>query len=182
MRLSGFLHCTDCPKERFNALRRHDNLPLFSPGADAGGWQSFTLDDAFRFRLMLDFLGDSVADAAYLQGLPPSGAVKIVDNVMPRFDRHPLNFKGSGELWAGIVVFEEAIEDADPLRSAAWFAGQPSDLSQWIEDKRTGGHTGKKCEVVRIFLANASRAASFVRQRAIDLGLPEGMDFSGTTE
>lgn len=176
MRLAPFLEVTGIgkqKKEKFNALRRHDNLPFATHDADKGEWQTFTLDDAFRMRLMLDLVGAEGEGDDTLHGLPPSYAVKLVSNAMGRFDRHPLSSL-DGALWAGVAIFEDTPEGAEPYRYSRWFAGDLADLAAWISEmsKREDGTP------VRLFAANASRAAKFVRDRAAERGLPEARDFS----
>lgn len=180
MKLAANLFVADVDRERFNVLRRRDQLPIVRGSADdADAKQStYSLADAYLIRVMLDLIGDGDEQPA----VPPALAISVVENIDQTLRgkgfRHPLNFTGE-DLWAGVVVLDEAASEASSeaarYRFVARFAGPAADLPPFL-DKNTGGDSDT--QPVRTILVNLSRAARFVRDRAIELGLPEGEDFS----
>jgi len=136
------------------------------------------LDQAFRLRLMLDLIGGESSDATQLAGLGPTYAGGVIVNTMGHFPLHPLNHFGPRDWWAGVVVFQDEPKEGKQFRWSAWYAGEIEMLGAWIEEKRRREVPAEgRCEVARVFLANATRAARFVRDRAEEMGLPEAADF-----
>ncbi|MGB1209336.1 MAG: hypothetical protein ACPG7W_09115, partial [Paracoccaceae bacterium] len=140
-----------------------------TPGKQA----RFTLEDAYMTRVALDLMGDADTHPA----ISPSHAHHVVTNAHMHMRgqgyRHPLNTLGGLDLWIGVIVFGEIAQDG-PHSFTGWFAGPLSEVSDGI---------AKECAdwpnttPARVILTNASRAARIVRQRAFDLGIPEGDDF-----
>lgn len=178
MRPGNFLNCVDTPKERFNALRRHDNLP-FTVDDQGGKWQEFSLDDAFSLRVMLDLMGgDGIAqnEADQLKGLPPAYAAKVVENCLFDCDVHPLDMPADADLWFAVVIFEDVNTDGTALRFSRWFAGPMSEFPAWVSAEAASWANRVP---VRTCLVNAARAAQFVRKRAAELKLPEANEVFG---
>ena len=87
---------------RFEVLKQRHQRP-FHEGRDRGG-SNYTLDQAFRLRLLLDLLGGDAGDASMMAGLGPSYAVSVVFNAMTKFPRHPLNQIDARDWYLGVVV------------------------------------------------------------------------------
>ena len=186
MKRAGLLFCAEVDAPRFKLLKQRDQLPFDVPANEgAEKWADYTLDQAFRLRLMLDLIGGESSDETQLNGVGPEFAAKMVVNVIHRFPRHPLNQIEPRDWWAGLVVLEEERIDGAPDRFTEWYVGELENLGAWLEEKRKhpcdgpdGSTIYRRLPVVRLFLANATRAANFVRDRARELGLPEGDDYS----
>ena len=176
MKRAGLLFCADVDAPRFKLLKQRDQLPFHVPAHDgAEKWTDYTLDQAFRLRLMLDLIGGE--GEGQLAGIGPNDAVKLVSNALGYFPRHPLDVVSEQDLWVGVAVFEEATSEGSH-RFTRWFAGDLAELPSWLAKAGTETDGKTKLPVVRIFMANASRAAKFVRDRAQGRGLPEASEFS----
>lgn len=172
MRLADFLFCTDCPRERFNALRRHGNLPFpADEDAKGSGWQQFSLEDAFEFRLMLDLMGDDGERGPGWPGILPSQAVRVVSNAIAearaQWPRHPLDQIEPTFWWLGVVIFESRDEADDCLRFARSYAGEIEGLWPWIAARQNR----ENAEAVRVYVANMATVAERVRSRAAEIPL-----------
>ncbi len=176
MKRAAFLYCADIDIARYKVLNQRDQLP-FHGGGDRGG-SNYTLDQAFRLRLLLDLLGGEGGDASTMAGLGPSYAVSVVFNAMTKFPRHPLNQIEQRDWYLGVVVYEEPGHDGTTVRHSDWIACELERLPAWLEERCTDSVTEQRKEIIRVFLVNVTRAANFVRDRAEALGLPEGSDFS----
>ena len=172
MRTAGLYYCTRSDENRYTALKRHDNLPFPSETFE-GKWRRFTIDEAIRYRVMLDLLGEPEAEE-YGQGIPPALAKKVVSNGPGRIFDIPLLAAAGPEIWIGVLMVEmeptaeEIAGDKRPPRSTDWFTGTLGDIETWVS-KKAPANTGLK--PVRLFLVNLSRAAKEVTQRALELGL-----------
>ncbi|GGF77008.1 hypothetical protein SAMN05216376_11235 [Mameliella alba] len=179
MKLAALLYCTDLDRHRFNTLRRREQLPIIKGSADdADSRQSnYSLDDAFRLRLFLDLIGQGETENA---SITPTDACNIVVNVMmmerSKGQPHPLDMLVKEELWAGVVVFEEGhfLDQGEILRFSQWYGGALPDVHKKVG--QVISHTGRSTRAVRVVLANATRAANFVRQKAVALGISEAYD------
>ncbi|EEW24016.1 hypothetical protein [Rhodobacter ferrooxidans] len=182
MKRAAMLYCADIDAPRYKVLKQRDQLPFWTDGqSEEGGWSDFTLDDAFRLRLTLDMIGGEGTGDDQLGGLAPSYVPKVITNAMGYAERHPLNTIAQPDLWAGVVIFEHRPTKGTPYRFSSWYFGPISDFGDWLSAetaKAEGEYQGLRASPVRTFLANASRAAAFVRRRAFEHGLPEGSDFS----
>ncbi len=182
MKRAAMLYCANVDATRYKVLKQRGHLPfLATDDTENSKWADFSLDDAFRLRLSLDLIGGESTDKTQLNGLGPADAAKLVYNALAYFPRSPLNQIEPLDWWAGVAVFEDQNEDGELFRWSAWYAGDLECLNDWLmkkcEPEGNGGACGR-VSVVRIFIANATRAASSVRQRAAELGLPEADDFS----
>jgi hypothetical protein len=172
MKRAAVLSCAMIEEPRFKVFRQRGQLPFDPPEGDG-----YTLDHAFRLRLMLDLIG---VDATEEQdrGMAPGYAAEVVREVMKRFPRHPLNQIEPFDWWAGLVVFERKTFDGI-VRNAVIFAGELQNLSAWVEDQQAerwvGPGTGGRKPAVRLLLVNVTRAANFVNDRAEEIGLPIGV-------
>jgi hypothetical protein len=176
MKRSAFLYCADIDFARYKVLNQRHQLP-FIADQNLGG-SNYTLDHAFRLRLLLDLLGGEGEEASTMAGLGPSYAVSVVFNAMTKFPRHPLNQIEPRDWYLGVVVFEEPGRDGETLRHSEWIACELEQLPAWLEERRTDSVTRQRKQIIRVFMVNVTRAANFVRDRAEALGLPEGSDFS----
>lgn len=170
MKLLDLLFVADVDRERFNVLRRRDQIPIIRGSADDADARqsSYTLADAYQVRVMLDLIGNADDQAA----VPPALAISVVANIDHTLRReglgHPLNVTGD-DLWGGVLV----IDEAGCPRSVARFAGPATDIPTFLA-RNTGGEFG--LQPVRLILVNLSGAARFVRSRALERRLPEGGD------
>lgn len=176
MKRAAIAYCADVPPRRFDLLEQREQLPFVT----GKGRKTYSLDEAFRLRLMLDLIGGEGEGQDQHGGLATSYACKVIDNLIGRFPRHPLKQIEPFEWWVGVVIFETEYPDQTDRRSA-WFVGEIEKLSDWMQEEGSKMRTEGLDRPVRIFLANASRAAEFVRNRAAEMGLPEA-DFSQDPE
>lgn len=166
MKRGQMLLCADVDEGRFKVLRQREHLPFEPPRGD-----DYTIDHAFRLRLMLDLVGGEADD---LSGLLPSVAAPLVAEAMRRWPVHPVDQFTPAGWWLGVVVLERP----DGTRWAETYAGDLESFAAWLAETRRFETPGKvpgvpmigRHAAVRVFLANASRAASFVRDRAEDIG------------
>ena len=173
MKRAALLYCADIDAPRFKVLNARDQLPfIVSRNETEGRGTKFTLDHAFRLRLMLDLLGD-----AEMAGLGPAYVNSIIGNAMRFFPRHPLNQIEPKDWWLGVVVFEEALRDGETHRYSEWMACEIDNFHKWIAQRTEPKEDGTRLKPVRVFMVNATRVANFVRDRAEEMGLPEGSDF-----
>lgn len=173
MKRAALLYCADIDAPRFKVLNARDQLPfIVSRNETEGRGTKFTLDHAFRLRLMLDLLGDSE-----MPGLGPAYVETIIENAMRLFPRHPLNQFEPGDWWLGVIVFEEPLKDGETFRFSEWMACEFDKLHLWLADKTARNADLTRLKPVRVFMVNATRVADFVRRRADELGIPEGSDF-----
>lgn len=181
MKRAAMLFCADADAPRYKVLKQRDQLP-FPVDEQDGKWQDFTLDDAFRLRLMLDLVGgDGIAktEEDQLKGLPPAYAAKVVSNGLFDCDVHPLDMSEDADIWLAVAIFEEASADQTKIRFSGWFAGALVDFPDWVS-----AEVAKSANLVpvRTCLVNAGRAARFVRERAVKMNLPEANDISGARQ
>lgn len=184
MRRRGISFCADIDPKRFDLFQQRNQLPFPSRGGD-----SYTLEDAFNLRLFLDALDD--------HGVSLDLARYAVQNGVRELSMHPLRYPRShGDMWvaAGMKAepvkpgYEHALEDlprsGDFVLTRFRVAGRLEDIHR-LAAEECGHHegykvegTGRQIELVRLVALNASRAADFVRDRARELGLPEGDDYT----
>jgi hypothetical protein len=165
------LYCAGTDATRWKVLNHRGQVPFVAPTGDG-----YTLDHAFRLRLMLDLIG---GEADGLGGLAPSDAAPLVAEVMGRFPRHPLCQIEPGDWWAGVAILESTDAEGEPRRWAVTYAGELAQFAAWLEQERTfeargpvPGLSGRgRHPAVRVFLANATRAADGVRSRAEEIGI-----------
>jgi len=163
MKLAALLSCTQMDRDRFNTLRRREQLPLVTGSADeADSRQSnYSLEDAFALRLFMDLIGQGEND---LPSITPTAACKVVSNALIHLRNlqrpHPLNMLALEEAWAGVIVFEEDCTndagEADLLRFTHWYAGTLAEVH--TEIAKLIDATGPGTRAVRVILASASRA------------------------
>jgi len=175
MKRAAFLYCADIDLTRYKVLNQRDQLPFYE-GGERGG-SNYTLDQAFRLRVLLDLLGGEGDEVSTMAGLGPSYAVSVVFNALAKFPRHPLNQIEPSEWYLGVVVFEESGKEGESFRYSKWIACEFEKLPAWLDERRTDSFTGQRNEIIRVFMVNVTRAAKFVRDRAESLGLLEGSDF-----
>ena len=170
MKRGPMLYSANVDNVRFKVLRQRGQLPFEAPEG-----HSYTLDHAFRLRLMLDLIG---GEDDGLGGLAPSDAAPLVVEVMGRFPRHPLHQIEPFDWWAGVAILE-AMQGDETRRWAVTYAGELAQFPAWLDEARTFEAGGPdravamrgKHRVVRVFLVNATRAANVVRDRAEEIGI-----------
>lgn len=179
MKRADLLHIANVPVGRFKVLNQRGQIPFKPrPSEDDRIGGEYTLDDAFRLRLMLDLIGGEEGDTEQLNGLGPSYALIVLDEAMRAFPRHPLNQIEPSDWWVGVVVFEDQGADGSPRRWSKAYAGELGQFPAWIDQERQrprgedGSYQGR-FQVVRVFAANATRASDFVSDRAKERGLSE---------
>ena len=166
MKRKGLLLTSGCKEARFDNLIARNQLPFPNPESR---WSDYTLDEAFRLHLFLTILdqaGAGIELANYLVG-----------NGLMHFATHPLNHPVQGpEVWiaAGMVP------EPDPaIEQSHWkfhVAGSLEDMSAKVRDQVERHWQGRS--VSALVCANVSASARAVRQAALEIGLPEGVDFS----
>lgn len=177
MKRAAMLYCADHDPARFKLLKQRDQLPFGLVDEEPGVKRTdYTLDQAFRLRLMQDLIGGESTDDSQLNGLGPAYAASMVLNAMNRFPQHPLHQFTDLDWWAGLVVLEDHDADGEPIRYTEWYVGELEQLAAWVAAKRqrSPGPRGEdrgQMNAVRVFIANVTRAANFVRDRADDLNL-----------
>ena len=179
MKRGDMLYCAGIDAPRFKVLKARGQIPFAASEEDGslrGG--NYTLDNSYQLRLTLDLIGGEANDDTQLQGLGPAYASAAVFNSLGYFPRHPLEQIEPVDWYAGLCVFEDENADGSTYRYSAWFAGELQHLATWIDAKARrepapDGTDRGKTRPVRVFLANATRAAEFVRDRAEERGLPE---------
>lgn len=179
MRRGQFLHCSGVDLTRFKQFKQRDQLPFVISAVDAEyGGAGFTMEDAFRMRLMLDLLGGEGDETSRLGGLGPTYAAKVVFNAMHKFPRHPLNQIEPLDWFLGVAVFDCPAPGVGTERYSEAFALEVAHLSEWVADKCKPGAGGATPRLVRIFVVNVTQAAQFVQDRAQEIGLPDEVIFA----
>ena len=170
MKRKGLLAITGCGDKRFETFGTRDQLPF---PATTGKWNDYTLEDAFRLRLMietLDHAGGDIETALYLAGNGPR-----------KLPMHPLNYPSSeGEMWVAAGKVTEPNNADDETHSRFTVAGRLQDISPKVRDIVKRDFEGSK--VVALVCINVSAVADHVRQEALDFGLPEGNDYTSVWE
>lgn len=174
MKRADIAFIADIRPKRMDLLKERGQLPFDMP--DGG---KFTPDHAFRLRLMLDLIG---GEDDGLGGLPPSAAAPLVAEALRRCPVHPLRQFTPSDWFAGVAVLERRFVNADgkeeSQRWAVTYSGELEQLAEWLEQERKfeapgtlpGRTVTGRYKVVRVFLANMSRAASIVHRRAKEIG------------
>lgn len=189
MKRSAMLYCADLEASRYKVLKQRKQLPYVGDDDeedDPGGWADFTLNDAFRIRLALDLIGNDglgKSEEDRLKGLPPGYAAKVVFNAMSSTDLHPLKMPADTDFWLAVVIFESLSKEDGAYRFSSWYAGPLTAFSDWIDDEVAKAEKDGWIHVpVRTCMVNAVRAATFVRQRALELGLQEVAEYTEVPE
>ncbi len=181
MKRAPFLFCAGADAPRYKVLESRGQFSTAEDGSPRGN--AYTLADAFRLRLLLDLVGGEANDETQIVGLSPSYAAGVVTKALEMFPRHPLNQLEPLDWWVGVVVFEDKDSDGERFRWPEWYFGEIEQFAAWMNEKRqrpvaeNGSYRGR-FSVIRVFMVNASNAANFVRDRALELGLPEAEDYS----
>jgi len=162
---AAIAYVADVDARRMDLLHERDQLPFGRNG-------SYTLEEAFQLCLHRDLTEN--------QGLGHEAAVYLITNAIRRdkLDKHPLNTipEHGQDVWAAAGDVIDPNADPAENRCKLAVAGALADLPQLIAAQLARQHPG--CQFYRMTMVNASRAARQVRQRALDLGLPEAIDFS----
>lgn len=127
---------------RFNLLRQRKQLPFTGKAESEGGWQDFSLQDAFKLRMMKNLMDGF--------GLGPQEAKSILHGCV--IDVHAAA-EASPDWWIG--------ESGTP---SGYFTQHVGTLAQLAADIEA-----RDCDM-RVFLVNASRAAREVLFSASDMG------------
>lgn len=146
MRRATLTNLVEMDAERFNVLRRRDQLPFVGAAESERGWQEFSLQDAFKLRMMLDLMEGS--------GLGPAEAKSVLHGAS-MIDVH-YAAEITPDLWLGEFT-----------KSGGEFGGHFGTLAQLAD------RFDKPGPASRIVLVNASRAARAVLARAADLGIAD---------
>ena len=93
--------------------------------------------------------------------------------------RHPLkHMRSEGDLWIGAgLVWDESFPGYWKFKVAGFF-GELATQSNPIQCNAKMEREFSSCELARTVSVNVSRSADYVRKRALELGLPEGEDYS----
>lgn len=169
MKRAGLIHCAGLTAAQFKNFQRYDQLPFSEPEV---GYGRFTLDDAFRMRLMQELI-DAGSHTTYPTGLGPEFACNVVENAAGS-----LFCKKTAEadpaIWIGHAILFSETEDGEAGRSAAHYCGPLAGLEAWQEQKANSWADTYSISVTsRIFIVNATNAARFVLRRAVEMDMPE---------
>lgn len=145
MKRAALLSLVDLEATRFNLLRQRDQLPFIGASENERGWQEFSLQDAFKLRMMLDLMEGT--------GLGPAEAKSVLHGAISSIG---FAAETTPDLWFG--------EFAKPNGE---FGGHFGSLSQLAD------RLDQPSRASRIILVNASRAARAVLARAADLGITD---------
>ena len=179
MRRGQFLHCSGSDLPRLKQFKQRGQLPFVISAVDAEyGGAGFTLEDAFRMRLMLDLLGGEGDETSRLGGLGPTYAASVVRSAMHKFPRHPLNQIEPLDWFLGVAVFDAPAPGIGSERYSESFACEASYISTWIANKTKPEENGARQRLVRLFLVNASQAAEFVLARPLEIGISDEVIFA----
>jgi hypothetical protein len=166
----GLLLVTGCAEKRFDTLNNREQLP-FSTGA--GRWADYSLDDAFRLRVML-----TAVDQA---GLNLENGLYLAVSGVGKLSMHPLNYPESyGAMWVAVCTVTEPDPEVKETHWRFAVAGRQEDLAGLAAAHIDRNHLGSK--LVAMVAVNASEAALHVRDAARDIGLPESDDYSPVWE
>lgn len=165
MKRAAIAYCADVEPRRFDLLLYRDQLPFPPQNPPA----RYTLSDAFELRLFMCLVENEGASLELAQQ-----TVFSVDKLLV----HPLcQLGGEPDLWVGKAL----IQDPNLGEGAASYhsfgvAGTLAEIAT-NADSLTRDFS-PDARLLRLVTVNASLAARFVRNRARELGLPEGDDFS----
>lgn len=167
MKRAGIAFCAGIEARRFDVLAQRDQTPF----AVAVPPKQYTLENAYQLRVMIDLIRDG--------GIDLETAALIVNGATEKLAIHPLNQPESGgDLWIGRALVTMAKGDSTDIfyDYVGGFLPELFEQAQALVAEKYD--PAEKPELVRIDMVNASQAARQVRERAKDLGLPEGEDFS----
>ena len=170
MKRAEIAYIANIRPKRLDLLKERGQTPFDLP---EGG--EFTLDHAFRLRLMLDLVG---GEEDGFGGLAPSDAAPLVRALMPQFPVHPLTQTSPRDWWAGVAVLEK-IQHDQRIRWVEPFAGEIEAFADWQAEKARFEARGPnpnipligRHRVVRVHLVGVTWIARDVRERAAELGL-----------
>jgi hypothetical protein len=140
-------------------LKQRKHLPFGIGAEDSDTGNQYTLDQAFRLRLMLDLLGVEGDEASAVAGLTPAYAKIVVDNAMHLFPRHPLNQIEPLDWFLGVVVFDEPQPGGGKRRFSEPLACEVQQLSAWLAERCKPEKNKGRRRLVRLFLVNVTQAA-----------------------
>lgn len=168
MKRAGLLHCAGLTAVQFKNFQRYDQLPFFETEIGHG---RFTIDDAFRLRLMQELI-DAGSHNTYPTGLGPEFACSVVGNATSVTCRQAA--EANPAIWIGHSIQFAETEDGEPDRSAGHYCGPLADLEAWQAKQADRGPSDYSVSVTsRIFIVNATNAARFVLRRAAEMDMPE---------
>lgn len=150
MRRAAITELAGIDAERFNILRRRDQLPFSGNAANEGGWQDFTPDDAFRLHVMVVLME--------AHGIGPQDAKGVLRTGLPKVQDAAT---ANDDLWFGEMTFRTAEGD----RGFAPIYGTMSELARRLIARR-----GARSAI----LINLTSAAQAIMERAVAMGLTEG--------
>lgn len=172
MKRAALLHCAGWTAQRFKLLQRHDQLPFHQVDEpDASRWSEFSIEDAFRLRLMHELI-DAESSEVYPTGTGPSFARSVVANAtqvlcVEAAEAHPV-------IWIAHVTLTGEVATGQMERHAFHYCGTLGSLEYKIEASEAAfGDAYQSHAATRIFLANATNAAKFVLRRAKELDVLE---------
>lgn len=172
MKRAALLFCSGIDAARFKLLKQRDQLPFHVLDHDHDAkWADYSLEQAFRLRVMLDLMDDGNKET-YPAGLGPQFARSIAENLgVTREEALGAN----PAHWAGVIGVQGATLRGEGERWLLRFAGPLSNLETAIAVERercAEAYSG--ISVRRMFLADATRAARYVTKSAKALGIFKG--------
>ena len=162
MRRKGLCLITTCAEKRLDSMASRGQ---WNPTMGEGAHADYTLEDAFRLRVLIVAMDHAGADFETAQYLL---------NGITDLSMHPLNYpRSEGDMWIAAGVVRTG--DADFPSMRVHCGGRLQD----IHAEALTRFSPEKGQVLEALVCvNVSEAAHFVRKEAMDIGLPEGRDFS----
>lgn len=178
MKRAALLFCADIDPGRFKLLKQRDQLPFHVQDNDEDSkWADYSLEDAFRLRIMLDLVNDASKET-YPGGLGPKFAQSVASNI----GIHSTSAAGCRPMfWVGVIGIEGILRDGQREHWPLRFNGPLAAIEEAISQEQIAwADSYQEFSVHRMFLANATRAAEFILARAAELGISEGDGFGCT--
>ena len=165
MKKAGLAYVADCNEDRLTSMMKRQKDGLSVMPFDIVPHQHYTLAEAHELRVVLDLVdnnGIELSEACY------------VTQAIRELPIHPLNhMRSEGDFWIGAgLVWDEDYPGYWKLKVAGLF----EDLGRQFKTKMENEFS--ECELARTVSVNVSRSADSVRKRALELGLPEGEDYT----
>jgi hypothetical protein len=165
MKKAGLAYVANCNEDRLTSMMKRQKDGLSVMPFDIVPHQHYTLAEAHQLRAVLDLVdnnGIELSEACY------------VTQAIGELPRHPLNhMRSEGDLWIGAgLVWDESFPGYWKFKVAGFFGDLATQSNAKMEREFSS------CELARTVSVNVSRSADYVRKRALELGLPEGEDYS----
>lgn len=166
LRKRGLCSLAECDELHFKTLRARDQLAfdIAYDGDELGGWQRFSIRDAFLLRCQLDMMAEG--------GVAPDVAAKAVRNAIGWLDGDIFEKVRRAKPSQDVFIGVERWRDEDGTIGAGHFAGTLTEIA--ILSEAEADRQSEYASTVtrfRLVLVNASGAARRVLGRAKDTNI-----------